>query len=111
MRKIELKTVPMGEHLGRKWPDLNYGDAICEVLDAKEGGLMAAELRQCSAIIHRIREATDHVLLEEADWAYLRDRINNHRFVFTDDAFVGLLDAVDNAPAVAVAEVPRQQAA
>jgi hypothetical protein len=101
MRKVPLRTVPID---GK--PEIDYRTAFITIaINAPAEGMTAKEMIPALTIKHSLEAANgaDHVLLEEADWRYLVGRLINNRFPFAHEAIAEMVEAVENAPQVAVA--------
>ena len=89
MRRIELRTYDAYESRmirsarlsGVRMPDgsdlpppqpIKASEVLLDVLDSKRDGFLKGELRQCLKLADLIENANGALLLEEADWNYLK---------------------------------------
>lgn len=101
MRKIELRTMEFSDVLGGTPPNMTTASALKQIVGGpKAEGLLIDEMRRCTRILEAIESAAEKpdLFLEEADWQYLKSRVQGHRFPFPAQAFVDLCDAVENPP-------------
>jgi hypothetical protein len=78
--------------------DLNFSVALPQILQNKVGGVDLEELRRINRIITTIEAANtanrSSIMLEDADWKYLVERITANKWPFASPAFERLVDAV-----------------
>lgn len=99
MRKIELKELENGLAGGMAMPPLNYAMVIQQVLSVKAEGMLIPELRTCLAVLSVMEKATATgvALLEEAEWNYLVERIQAHRWPMATSAVMTMIDDICTA--------------
>jgi hypothetical protein len=121
MRRIELRTydayesrmirsarlsgvrMPDGSDLPAPQP-IQASEVLLDVLDSKRDGFLKGELRQCLKLADLIENANGALLLEEADWNYLKQRLDQHQWPSVNPAFADLMEAVEKAEDVKVEE-------
>lgn len=83
----------------------NYEEAISGILLRSEqpGGLTYSDLKHCDKINEAIEAAVDgEMLLEEADYEYLKNKVTNFRFRAWSRFVVQFVDDITNAPQVQI---------
>lgn len=77
----------------------NYRKFLLTLLDGEPQGLTTIQLKQNLAMLTKLEKAGDESVLEleDAEHAYLKQRIENHRWMFADQVFVDFTDAISNA--------------
>jgi hypothetical protein len=113
VKSIPLKVVSLKAPGVANESDLKFAEAIPAILAMKQGGMPVDEMRKvmrvsdaCDAAFAEGRET---LLLEDADWTYVKMRMEAHSFPFGASAFVDLVDAVTNAKTVEVEVAKRAE--
>jgi hypothetical protein len=103
MRSIPLRVVEVVP-FGASAPEpFKYADAILGVLSHPhaERGMNLTEMQQAVSIIGAVKKAdadgADAVYLEEADWAYLQQRVAETKWRMVDPAIVAFGEAIRTA--------------
>lgn len=107
MRKIELKTVPFTTDQGTE-ARLDYRAEMRGLLRGpKRGtdGMDLDEMRKAIALLDKLEGDAESILVEDAQHAFLVDRLNAMRWAIAHQAVLDFIDAVKNAPTVPVAAV------
>lgn len=98
MRKIELKQIEK----------LDYREllkALVTAPAARNGSMSLDEMRRAVKILDALDRAGDTLLLEDADWVFVKDRVANAQYVRADSKIVDFADHVINAVKTEVVEV------
>ena len=129
MRYIELKTVPSGAIRGITdqgavivHSDLVFADWIRNICQNDPNGMNVASVRSSMRVLNALDSQRDrtHLALEDADYDYLRARLDKTTFTVASSGVLALIDAIEGAsteaPVVApveeeTAEVPVAEAA
>ena len=96
MKLIPLKKVEMVV-LGEK-QELEYKPLIQVIIEtpaSQERGTTVDEMRKSIRILDALEKSEDVLQLEDADYDYLKSRINNARFSSNNKAFVDFVDCVN----------------
>lgn len=98
MRKIELKTVDK----------FDYKQMLKLIVSSPtrggSGSLNLDEVRRAVKILDLLEAANGVLLLEETDWAFVKDRVTNASYTVADRRIVDFADAVLLAATVSVTE-------
>ncbi len=97
MRKIVLKTMP----------DFDYKSLLRSIIATpgpRDGGMALDQVRKAVKILDRLEAADGHLLLEEADWQFMKTRVEGASYTLADKRIVEFADDVIQAPEVNVAE-------
>ncbi|HEY1299238.1 MAG TPA: hypothetical protein VGF07_02000 [Stellaceae bacterium] len=103
LRQIPLKIVEFSGPTGQKLPDLHYSEALVVIAKAPQGGLAGDEIDTALAIEAAVSSAVDAgrdaVLLDDAQWGWLAERVRQNRWPFASAVFKALIaDVVEAAP-------------
>ena len=62
-------------------------------------GMSVGDMRQACAIIDKLEASGDesHLALEDAEYEYLKTRVQSHRFPVADKVFIQIVEAVEDA--------------
>jgi len=93
MKTIELKTVPMTV-LG-KTQEFEYRGMIQVILESPanpEKGAGIDEVRKCIRILDVLEKSESELVLEDADFDFLKDRILKTKFTSNNKVFVDFVD-------------------
>lgn len=97
MKKIKLKKVPMVV-LGTE-QTLEYKPLIQVIIETPSNqgaGTTIAEMRKSIRILDALEKEDDVLLLEDADYDYLKDRINSARFTSNNRVFIDFVDYIND---------------
>lgn len=97
MRKIDLKNLDGFEY------KLLLKNIIASPGE-RSNGLRLDDVRKAVKILDKLEAADDHLLLEEADWQFVKSRVEGASYVVADKRIVEFADDVIRAPEVSVAE-------
>lgn len=106
MRQVELKTASVIDPKNGREHDFPYAElakVACENMLPTEHGFNIAKQRNLLRILDRIDDlepGATHLLLEDADWALLRDRCAAFEWAFPHRGFVVFADDVAAAEEV-----------
>lgn len=103
LRRVPLKIVEFSGPAGQKLPDLSYSEALVLIAKAPQGGLAGDEIDVALAIEAAVAAAVeagrDAVLLEDAQWAWLVERVKANRWPFASPVFKALIADLAGAEA------------
>lgn len=111
MRRVELRTIdlpqPIGAPPGTPPIRFDYAEVISGLLrQAGQGGMPLDQLRATLGVIGEVEAAVaagrDHLLLEEAGWALLRDRVLQEKWLLVDQGVVDFCDHISSAVMVSM---------
>ena len=100
-RKIPLLEVDIDDDANA----LNYRDLMMQIVRAPtdpRAGAAIEEIRQSLLVLDALEEAAkqNHVVLEDAWWRTLRDKVKVYKFAFAHRAIADFVDAIENAETV-----------
>ncbi len=103
-RKIPLLKVDVSES-GEDTDPLDYRDLMIQIVRSPtdpRAGAAIEEIRQSLLVLDALEEAErqDHVVLEDAWWRTLRDKVKVFRFRFAHRTIADFVDAIENAETV-----------
>lgn len=89
MRKISTESIDMGSVGDNKLGTSNAGELVTTVLAMKPDGMDMQELRQCLRVLDAVKaaEGKAHIFLDDADWSYLVQRLDVHRWRIPSHGF------------------------
>ncbi len=99
MRKIELNAfeIPV-EDVGNKRPiKMAYSELMILCLQKNDRGFDMKTMMTIMPIIQKIKDAENHVLLEDAEWAILKDSVEVFPFAFPHQKLMEFQEAVCQA--------------
>jgi hypothetical protein len=104
MRRVPLCSVDLYDANDRFVGPLDYADAYIQVSKMPQGGITGDEMDTPLSIESAIRTARSHnadsVLLEDAQWQWLCDRVKSNRWPYASKTFKDLIEAVLGAELV-----------
>ncbi len=84
---------------------LNYRELMMQIVRAPtdpRAGAAIEEIRQALLVLDALEEAEgkDYVVLEDAWWRTLRDKVKVYKFAFAHRAIADFVDTIENAETV-----------
>lgn len=105
-RKIELKTRKVGT------AEFRFIDQLISFASSGIGsdGLTMTEMFEAQPIVQKLKAHDDanSIILEEAEWLFLRARVEAGRYPALHDVWIEFISAVRNAEQVQIAEVAKE---
>lgn len=92
MRAIELKTAKFEDG-----GDLNYRDYLLNIVKTKSEGMLLDEVAQVIRVIGAVRQANETLYLEDADHAYLVQRIDRVSWTVADQVVLDFVHDIKEA--------------
>lgn len=120
MKYIELKSVPSGAIRGFTedgtpipFPDISFADHIRNMCQQDPNGMSVAAVRSAVRILDALDAQRDktHLALEDADYDYLRARLERTTFTVASSGVVALIDAIESASTEAPVVAPVEEEA
>lgn len=99
MREVELKKIPSSDTS----PGYDYSvmiKAIIENPGKRPYGV--SEMRQAVNLLGKIDKADGTLLLEQSEYAFLRDRLDSTEFLAANQELLDFIDTIQLAPEVEV---------
>lgn len=99
MKRINLKICTVNNSAAPAGFELNYKREYLQLLEVAPDGVTVSEMAKMIRVIKRLKEAPDSgsILLEDADWQTLRERVESAKFQFVAAEIVELVENVTNA--------------
>lgn len=103
MRSIRLKEVPVKssqvQTTSQEGFILKYREEYLRMVEIHPEGITVPQMKSAIRVIDALQKAgTDSLLvLEDADWEYLKTRAENHKFGLAAAELVEMVEAVTNA--------------
>ena len=97
MKTIELKTVPLNIHGVES--QFSYGEFIgllMETPEKPESGAGIGEIRNSIRVLDALKSADKELVLEDADFSYLLQRVKSARFTASNKVFIDFIDYFEN---------------
>ena len=105
-KKIELKTEKLGEQ------EFVYVNQLISIISMGVGGeaMSAKEMFEAQPIVTKLKdhEDADAIVLEDAEWRFIRDRIEGAKYPVLHDCWIRFITAVRDAETVKIAEVAKE---
>ena len=102
-RKIALKTERIGDS------DFIYIEQLIGITSAGPGGapIDAKEMFEALPIVEKLKahKTAQYVILEDAEWRFIRDRVEAGKYPALHDVWIGFITAVREAETVKLEEV------
>ncbi len=104
MKRINLKICTVNNSAVPAGFELNYRREYLQLLEVAPDGVTVSEMAKLIRVIDRLKIAEDSgsILLEDADWQTLRERVEAAKFQFVAAEIVELVENVTNAETVTV---------
>jgi hypothetical protein len=103
MRLVPLLIVEITNPAGQTF-NFSYAETFVSLSKTPDGGVTGAEMDIPLAVIDAVTTAREEdaaaVLLEDAQWSWLNERIKNNRWGFASRVFQELIAAVEGAEKV-----------
>jgi hypothetical protein len=106
MRRVPLDIVDLVGPSGNLLPKLHYSEALVLIAKVPQGGIGMDEMEMDralaieAAIASATKQESPAVLLEEADWSWLVEKIKANRWPFASCAYKTLIASVAAAERV-----------
>lgn len=72
-------------------------DVLLAILETAPGGMDIGEVRRAIRVMDKVEQATDVLVLEDAEYEYLKARFAQTKFVRVTRELVDLADRLDGA--------------
>lgn len=80
----------------------NSKQLLIAVLESASGGMDIGEVRRSIKLIDKVQASTDTLMLEDAEYEYLKHRYMSTKFTRVTKEVVVLADSIENAAVVDV---------